>query len=168
MRKLLPVTLIILFTSLVLLFSKLSGVLPENNDALRIIIFLELLLILFAALNYFNFKITEKNVGPVVFVLIMAGLLAYVFYSFKLYSMPVFGFLVLACILASLILLWNAKDKSVRYYLGIVILGILGGGLITYRFWDLSYISILLGIMTSVLIISLSLLLEEEDEKPSS
>ena len=91
MRKLLPVTLIILFTSLVLLFSKLSGVLPENNDALRIIIFLELLLILFAALNYFNFKITEKNVGPVVFVLIMAGLLAYVFYSFKLYSMPVFG-----------------------------------------------------------------------------
>ena len=168
MRKLLPVTLIILFTSHVLLFSNMSGVLPENNDALRIIIFLELLLILFAALNYFNFKITEKNVGPVVFVLIIITLLAYVFYSFKLYSMPVFGFLVLACILASLILLWNAKDKSVRYYLGIVILGILGGGLITYRFWDLSYISILLGIMTSVLIISLSLLLEEEDEKPSS
>ncbi|MCC7573677.1 MAG: hypothetical protein KO464_09900 [Candidatus Methanofastidiosum sp.] len=168
MRKLLPVTSIVLFTSLVLLFSKLTGALPENSDALNIIIILEMLLIFFAALNYFNFKITEKHIGTVVFALIMIALLAYVFYSFKLYSMPVFGLLVLACIFGSLILLWDAKEKSFRYYLGIVILGVLGGGLITYRFWDLSWISILLGIMTAILIISLSILLEEEDEKPGS
>jgi len=168
MKKLVPVTLIVLFTSLVLLFSKLSGALPENTEALRIIIVLEMLLIFFATLNYFNFKITEKNSGSVISIFVIIGLLIYVFYSFKLYSIPVFGLLVLACIFGSIILLWDAKEKSFRYYLGIAILGILGGGLITYRFWNLSYISILLGIMTAVLIISLSILLEEEDEKPST
>jgi len=168
MKKLVPVTLIVLFTSLLLLFSKLSGALPENTDAMRIIIALELILIFFAALHYLNFKITKKSSGSVISVFVIIGLLIYVFYSFKLYSMPVFGLLVLACIFGSLILLWDAKEKSFRYYFGITILGILGGGLITYRFWNLSWISILLGVMTAVLIISLSLLLEEEDEKPST
>ncbi|HNR44260.1 MAG TPA: hypothetical protein PKH80_03760 [Methanofastidiosum sp.] len=168
MKKLAPVTLIVLFTSLLLIFSKLSGALPENSEALRIIIALELILIFFAALNYFNVKITKKNSGSVISIFVILGLLIYVFYSFKLYSIPVFGLLVVACILGSLIFLWDAKEKSFRYYLGIAILGILGGALITYRFWDLSWISILLGIMTAVLIISLSILLEEEDEKPSA
>jgi hypothetical protein len=151
-----------------MLLSKLTGALPENTEALRIIIVLEILLIFFAALNYLNVKITEINSGSAISTFIIAGLLIYVFYSFKLYSIPLFGFIVLACIFASLVLLWDAKEKSFRYYFGIAFLGILGGMLITYRFRDLSWISILLGIMTAVLIISLSILLEEEDEKPST
>ena len=168
MRKLVPVTLIVLFASFVLLFSKLSGALPENTEALRIIIALEFLLIFFAGLDYLNIKLTRKNIGSFVFMGIILGLVIYIFYSFNLYSMPIVGLLVGGCLFGAFILLWNAKEKSFRYYFGIIVLGILGGALITYRFWNLSWISILLGVMTVVLIISLSILLEEEDEKPSA
>ena len=168
MHKLVPVTIIVLFTSLLLIFSKLSGALPDNTDALRIIIVLEMLLIFFAGLNYFNIKVTEKNIGSFIFMGIILGLVIYIFYSFNLYSMPIVGLLVVVCLFGAFILLWNAKEKTFRYYFGIIVLGILGGALITYRFWDLSWISILLGVMTAVLIISLSILLEAEDEKASA
>ncbi|KYC53460.1 MAG: hypothetical protein AMQ22_00250 [Candidatus Methanofastidiosum methylothiophilum] len=168
MRKLFPVIIIVMLISFVLITSKIFDILPKGSSALPILLVLELILILMAALYYLGFRFSSKNFGAVLSFGLIGALVVYVFYSFKLYSTPVLSIMVIGALLASVMLLWPAKDKSVRYYAGVGVLGVLGGTLIYYRFRDLSWISILLGIMTAVLIISLSLLLEEEDEKIAS
>lgn len=168
MRKLFPAILIIVLISFSLITSKLFGILPKGREALPILVSLELILIAIAGFYYVGFRFTSRNFGSVISVFIIGGLVVYIFYSFKLYSAPIISIIVIGSLLASVLLLWPAEDRTFRYYAGVGILGALGGALIYYKFMDLSWISILLGIMTAVLIVSLSLLLEEEDEKATS
>lgn len=165
MRRLIPVIILIILNSFALVIFKLNGMLPNNSTALLILLSLELILIGLSGFYYIGFRFDENNTGIVISSILIGVLIAYVFYSFKLYSTPIISILVLGSFFTATFLLWASEEKTLRYYLGILTLGATGGTLIYHRFMDLSWISIMLGIMTAVLIISLSLLLEEEDEK---
>jgi hypothetical protein len=168
MNRLLPATLIIILTSIALIIFKINGTLPRNNTALLVVLILQIALVVVSGTYYLGFRITSNNSGLLLSVAIIGALIAYIIYSFKLYDAPVVTILILAVLAVAIMFLWPSEEKSAAYYIGITILGFLGGGLIYYRFKDLSWISVLLGVMTAVLIISLSLLLEEENEEVSS
>jgi len=151
-------------TSFILIISKIIRILPKNNPALLTVIVLELLLILVACLYYTHIKINIEKIHLFIPPLIILSTFLYLFYSFKLYSFLPLTLLVSFGLFLSISILGKEEEKSLQYYFGIGLLGVLGGGLITYRFWGLSEISLLLGLMSTLIVIYVSLILGDEDE----
>lgn len=168
MQKLNPAVLTVLAVSVALLTLNIYNLLPKEGSGPLTLLILQLFLILVSGAYYFGLRFNRGAIDPLISITLISVVLLYVYRSFDLYSSPVLTVGSLILILAALALLWNSGEKTLRHYAGTTLLGVLGGGLIYFRFSDLSYISILLGVMTAVLIISLSLLMEEEDEKAPS